>query len=66
MITNTNLYRIVNVSSLLYKCGKIDFDNLDADKGWDKKVRRNALYCNSKLANIFHSQELAKRLQGKY
>ncbi|XP_047471621.1 retinol dehydrogenase 11-like [Penaeus chinensis] len=63
-IQRTPSSRIVNVSSLLYKCGKIDFDNLDADKGWDKKVRHNALYCNSKLANIFHSQELAKRLQG--
>ncbi|KAK7068818.1 hypothetical protein SK128_026477 [Halocaridina rubra] len=56
--------RIVVVSSSLYKSGKIDFDNLDADKGWDTK-KRNSLYSNSKLANIFHSQELAKRLQGR-
>lgn len=63
-IENTPNSRIVIVSSLLYKYGKIDFDNLDADKGWDTK-QRNSLYNNSKLANIFHSQELTKRLRGK-
>lgn len=66
MVTQHKLYRIVNVSSMLYKSGQIDFDNLDADKGWNKKARMNPLYCNSKLANIFHGQELAKRLQGNY
>ncbi|XP_042238181.1 retinol dehydrogenase 12-like [Homarus americanus] len=62
-IQSTPSSRIVLVSSMLYKRGKIDFDNMDADKGWDKN-ERNQLYNNSKLANIFHSQELAKRLQG--
>ena len=58
------LIRIVIVSSMLYKSGNIDFDNLHGDKGWDVR-KRNSLYSSSKLANIFHSQELAKRLKGK-
>lgn len=56
--------RIVNVSSELYKQGNLDFDNLDAEKGWDPKAR-NSLYCVSKLANILHSKELARRLRGE-
>ena len=51
------------VSSALYIHGEIDFDNLDADKGWNKK-KRNALYSNSKLANILHGSDLARRIQG--
>ncbi|XP_066977473.1 retinol dehydrogenase 11-like isoform X1 [Macrobrachium rosenbergii] len=62
-IESTPNSRIVIVSSSLYKYGQIDFDNLEAEKGWDTK-KRNALYSNSKLANIFHGQELAKRLHG--
>lgn len=54
----------MNVSSELYKQGKLDFDNLDAEKGWDPKSR-NSLYCVSKLANILHSRELTKRLRGE-
>ncbi|XP_068241436.1 retinol dehydrogenase 11-like isoform X2 [Palaemon carinicauda] len=63
-VESTPNSRIVIVSSSLYKYGKIDFDNLDAEKGWDTK-KRNSLYSNSKLANILHGQELSKRLQGK-
>ncbi|XP_045626007.2 retinol dehydrogenase 11 [Procambarus clarkii] len=63
-IQSTPSSRIIIVSSSLYRHGRIDFDNLDADKGWDVKIRPNVLYSNSKLANIFHSQELARRLQG--
>ncbi|KAG0721432.1 Retinol dehydrogenase 11 [Chionoecetes opilio] len=33
------------------------------EKGWDTSVR-NALYSNSKLANVMHSQELARRTAG--
>ncbi|KAK4299325.1 hypothetical protein Pmani_028384 [Petrolisthes manimaculis] len=62
-IKDTPNSRIVNVSSQLYVQGKLDFDNLDAEKGWDPKLR-NSLYCTSKLANILHSRELARRLKG--
>ncbi|MBI4442401.1 MAG: SDR family oxidoreductase [Acidobacteria bacterium] len=52
--------RVVNVSSGAHRRGRIDFQDLMAEK------RYNGLRCysNSKLANILFTQELARRLQG--
>ena len=52
--------RVVNVSSDAHRRGRMDFQDLMAEK------RYNGLQCysNSKLANILFTQELARRLQG--
>jgi NAD(P)-dependent dehydrogenase (short-subunit alcohol dehydrogenase family) len=51
--------RIVTVSSLAHKVGKIDFENLNAEKGYDKAVA----YGRSKLANLLFTFELQRRLE---
>ncbi|KAE8601465.1 hypothetical protein XENTR_v10013678 [Xenopus tropicalis] len=53
--------RIINVSSLAHIAGDIDFDDLNWEK---KKYNTKAAYCQSKLANVLFTNELAKRLQG--
>lgn len=52
--------RIVNVSSSAHRIGALDFDNLQAEKGY------NALgaYGRSKLENVMFTYELARRLEG--
>ncbi|XP_046675800.1 retinol dehydrogenase 11-like [Homalodisca vitripennis] len=55
--------RVVIVSSTLHQNGVIDFDNLNGEKGFTGKVR-NPGYCNSKLANVYHCEELARRTTG--
>ncbi|CAG0889205.1 unnamed protein product [Cyprideis torosa] len=52
--------RIIVVSSVGHKRGRIDFDDLNADKEYDARQ----VYCNSKLANNLFSNELARRLSG--
>ncbi len=51
--------RIINVSSGAHTTGKIEFDNLQAERGYSPRV-----YENSKLANILFTMELARRLEG--
>ncbi|XP_075059807.1 retinol dehydrogenase 13 [Mixophyes fleayi] len=53
--------RIVNVSSLAHIAGDMDFEDLNWEK---KKYNTKAAYCQSKLANILFTNELAKKLQG--
>ena len=50
--------RVVHVSSMAHKFGRIDFDNLDAERGY----RRWAAYGQSKLANLLFAHELQRRL----
>lgn len=52
--------RIVTVSSLLHAVGRIDFD----DPHREHRYSGLAAYCQSKLANIMFSFELARRLSG--
>ena len=52
--------RVVNVSSVVNKMGKIEFDNLRSERAFN----RQAIYFNSKLANILFTKELARRLEG--
>lgn len=54
--------RIVNVSSDAHTIGKIDFDDLHANKSFG--MMGFAAYGNSKLANILFTYELARRLEG--
>jgi NAD(P)-dependent dehydrogenase (short-subunit alcohol dehydrogenase family) len=52
--------RIINVSSMVHKWGKIDFEDLQGERqyGMDKA------YNQSKLANVLFTYELARRLEG--
>lgn len=52
--------RIINVSSTAHKGGKIDFDNLQAEK----RYHGFPVYSNSKLALTLFTYELARRLEG--
>ncbi len=52
--------RIVNVTSQMYKGGKIDFSDLQSERSYG----RAKTYSNSKLANVLFTLELARRLEG--
>lgn len=56
--------RIINVSSVAHKSGKIDFDNLNAEKETEKSYKPYDFYANSKLCNILMTIELDRRLEG--
>lgn len=51
--------RVVTVSSIAHKFGRVDFDNLCAEKGY----RATASYAQSKLANLLFTHELERRLR---
>lgn len=51
--------RVVNVSSMAHRMGKIDFDNLNAEKGYNP----SAAYAQSKLANLLFSLELNRQFE---
>lgn len=53
--------RIVVVASIAHKFGKIDFDDLNAEKSYDPTVR----YSQSKLANLLYAFELQRRLTAR-
>ena len=50
--------RIVTVSSIMHRAGKINFD----DFNWEKSYSKWGAYGQSKLANILFSSELSRRL----
>ncbi len=52
--------RVVNVSSDAHRFAKLDWENLQGEKGWGF-MRQYGL---SKLCNILFTQELAKRIAG--
>lgn len=56
--------RIVNVSSGAHLRGKVDFDNLNAEKETKETYSLNKVYSNTKLYNVLMSLELARRLEG--
>lgn len=51
--------RVVTVASLAHKLGKVDFGNLNAEKGYSK----TRAYGQSKLANLLFAYELQRRLE---
>jgi NAD(P)-dependent dehydrogenase (short-subunit alcohol dehydrogenase family) len=51
--------RVVNVSSMAHRQGKMDFDNLNAEKGYSAI----SAYGQSKLANLHFTFELQRRLE---
>jgi NAD(P)-dependent dehydrogenase (short-subunit alcohol dehydrogenase family) len=50
--------RVVSVSSILHRRGKMNFDDLQSERSYDK----NAAYGQSKLANLLFAYELQRRL----
>lgn len=53
--------RIVNVSSDGHKLGHINFNDINYE---NNKYKSMNVYCDSKLANILFTKELAKKLHG--
>lgn len=56
ILKSTPHSRIVNVSSLAHKQGKINFDDLQ----WEKSYRKMKAYAQSKLSNLLFTYELAR------
>jgi NAD(P)-dependent dehydrogenase (short-subunit alcohol dehydrogenase family) len=52
--------RVVNVSSMAHARGKLDVNDFNLEKHFDG----GAAYCASKLANIYFTNELARRVRG--
>jgi retinol dehydrogenase 14 len=52
--------RIINVSSGAHSHATLDFDDLQAERGYQPK----SVYSRSKLANILFTYELSRRLEG--
>jgi len=59
LIKNTANSRIVNVSSTVHKIGNLNFEDLNWETRKYKKMRS---YADSKLANLYFTKELQKRL----
>lgn len=51
---------IINVSSEIHRFARLDFDNLQYEKGYSGMKS----YCLSKLCNILFTRELSKKLRG--
>lgn len=52
--------RVVNLSSLAHRYGKINRRDLNSEQSYNQVTA----YCQSKLANVLFTRELAKRLEG--
>lgn len=59
MIVKSAPSRIVNVSSVAHKYGKINKDDLNSEKSYNPITA----YSQSKLANVLFTRELARKLQ---
>jgi NAD(P)-dependent dehydrogenase (short-subunit alcohol dehydrogenase family) len=58
-VVRTPKARVVTVSSWGHSLGVIDFDNLNAEKGYDP----GGAYAQSKLANVLFAYELQRRFE---
>ncbi|MBN1889793.1 MAG: SDR family NAD(P)-dependent oxidoreductase [Thermoflexales bacterium] len=59
-IIHTSQARVITVSSGGHRFVEIDFDNLNAEKGYD----RQQAYAQSKLANLLFAYELQRQFEG--
>lgn len=64
LVSHNQPARIINVSSLAHKFGKINFDDLMYTKRYFGFYASWEAYCQSKLANVLFTRELAHRLEG--
>jgi NAD(P)-dependent dehydrogenase (short-subunit alcohol dehydrogenase family) len=62
-LKDTPKSRIVNVSSIAHRFGKMDFDNLLYEK--PKSYNKALAYSRSKLENLLFTYELARRVEEK-
>ena len=60
VLKNSSPSRVVNLSSMAHRAARMDFDNLQGEKGYNRDVS----YARSKLATILFTYELARRLDG--
>jgi len=60
LLKNSNEARIVNVSSMAHKIGKINFSDLQSEQHYSKWKA----YGQSKLANLLFTHEINRRLNG--
>ncbi len=58
LISKADNARIVTVSSIAHRQGKLDFENLNAEKGYSK----SAAYGLSKIANLMFTYELQRKI----
>jgi NAD(P)-dependent dehydrogenase (short-subunit alcohol dehydrogenase family) len=59
LLKKTQNSRVVNVSSIAHTSGNIDFDDLNWEK---RKYRTWSAYSDSKLANLYFTYELSRKL----
>lgn len=59
LLNKTSGSRVVSVSSQGHRPGRMDFNNLN----WEKRYNRFAAYFRSKLANLFFTYELQRWLE---
>jgi short-subunit dehydrogenase len=59
VIKESSPARIINVTSRGHKVGTMDLGNLNAEKSYNELI-----YCQSKLANVLFTYELARKLVG--
>ena len=60
VLTRSSPSLIVNVSSSHHRAGNMDFEDLQGKR----RYSMNKAYCQSKLANVMFTTELARRLEG--
>ena len=60
LLKKTPNSRVVNVSSIAHTSGNIDFDDLNWEK---RKYRTWSAYSDSKLANLYFTYELSRKLE---
>ena len=62
LLISTEGSRVVNVSSFVEKRGNINFGDLSWEK---RKYKTQQAYCDSKIANIYFTYELQRKLKEK-
>jgi len=59
-LRETPAARVVSIASIAHRQGRIHFDDINAERGYNAMVR----YAQSKIANLYFTYELQRRLAG--